>query len=322
VPISIEDGAEDFWSSGEASAPEAGEAGTGALPPTRLDTPSFLVHEQGDVPFDDCTIPPYVDTQVIARIQPFSGGGFEGMCYWRSKEAKWARRLPGSAIFKRERERDPDEAALSNARRAKRRVRWLCREIAADRLLTLTTREESNSPIALLARFERFVRLYRKSLGGEAFHYVAVPEPHPSNPGHWHVHVAVKGYVHVNRARAIWWAVCGGRGMGNIDVRWIRARSSGGRSEKIAHYISKYITKVFEEGLLIEGRHRYRASRVTLQERHKLVFEADLGMVGAYGEILDRLHLDVRDIRVWFFPDGSGFWFTSSGDFAASTPPF
>ena len=250
----------------------------------------------------------------------FSGGGFEGTCYWRSKDGRFSG--GGKGFTSRvPRVRDKSEVALDKARRARRRVRWLVREIGADHLLTLTTREASNEPGLLLKRFERFVELYRKAISGREFLYVAVPEPHPSNPAHWHVHVACRGRLQVNVARGIWWSLCGGRGSGNVDAKWIKCRNGADRSLRVARYLGKYISKSFDAESALDGTHRYRAARVTLQRRSVLVFEAG-SLNEALSLLLDRLRITRGDVDVVFFSDYSGFWFSCSGDIAAVDPPF
>lgn len=263
-------------------------------------------------------VPPWSERQHVVRIQRFTEGGYEGTCYWRSKEGY--KRNPLQLARTTPAVRSKAEVLEDKARRARTRVRWLAREMGTDHLLTLTTRESTNDPTALLKRFERFVELYRKAIGGKEFLYVAVPEPHPSNPDHWHVHAAVRGRIHVNLARGIWWSLCGGRGQGNIDAKWIKCGVGLDRSVKVARYISKYITKSFSE-LDVGGRHRYRAARVTLQRRSVLVLEAD-SCVEALSILLDRLRVARGDVQVFFFSDYSGFWFSCSGNLAESPPPF
>src|SRR6185503_7393464 len=80
---------------------------------------------------------------------------------------------------------DREKNVLRARHRAKRRVRHACKEIGADRLLTLTTREQSNTPESMLKRWQHWLRLVERATG-RPFHYVAVLEPHPSNPAHLH----------------------------------------------------------------------------------------------------------------------------------------
>lgn len=158
---------------------------------------------------------------------------------------------------------DDDDTRQDSTRRsverAKRMVRLLAIEMRADRLLTFTTRIPYDIDL-LRTIWDRFARLARTMDSG--FQYVAVPEPHPSNPSHWHIHAAYRGWINVNILRRMWHAailsVCrgadpsrrsralplkGADSPGNVDVRY-RGRSHGiDKTRRIASYIGKYITK-------------------------------------------------------------------------------
>jgi hypothetical protein len=265
----------------------------------------------------------YDPSQLVVRIQPFTQGGYEGVCYWRSRDENRNNpfMLTGRAGT---RKTDKAEKDRENARRAKRMVRCKAREMVVNNLVTMTTRETAaggySTSAHLMDRFAEFVRQYHRATGRSLL-YVAVPERHPSNPDHWHLHVAIAGRVDLRVGNAIWWKLCGGRGMGNIDVKKKRGRTDLVRSEKIARYISKYITKNLEEGNELVGRHRYRASRVSLLPRHKFLLNSR-DLVEGYNELLGRLNVFVSDVGVFFFPDGTGFYFHAHGDFAVSEPPF
>jgi hypothetical protein len=74
-------------------------------------------------------------------------------------------------------------------------------------------------------------------------------------------------------------------------------------AQKRSRYISKYITKVFEAGLPLSSRYRYRASKITLEERRKLVFEAERGPNQALTILVDRLNPFRSDIKAWVSSD-------------------
>lgn len=203
--------------------------------------------------------------------------------------------------------------------RAKKTIRHATKTIGATHLMTLTTREEENSPESLASKWKRFARAYRK-FTGETFPYVAVPERHPSNPKHWHLHVGVRGFVKVKVARGIWWACCGGRGMGNIDVKFIKVGTHPDgtpkgplvKAEKIARYISKYITKdlIFSHR---PDKKRYWRSEFDLPEARRYWLKArpgggDEGLNHALAEFMERFGLTQHGLSLFIFPDGSGFW--------------
>lgn len=267
-------------------------------------------------------LPPYSDSQLIARLQTFSKGGFEGVVYYRARDSYRPRGLGvvGPRFFSADVRLKKGE---DNAKRAKQTVRRKARELGVDRLATFTTREASNDPVELLGRIARFVKEYNRVMratGKGALAYVAVPEPHPSNPWHWHVHMALSGYLNIRVANAVWWRLCGGRGMGNIDIRKMRAPNEGVRTVRIARYISKYITKNFDAGLQLDGRRRFRASITELQPKRAFVL-ASTGLTGALNELLDLLRLARSDLVVYYFRDGSGFGFSCNGDIGEESPP-
>jgi len=258
--------------------------------------------------------------QFVVRVQPFGAGGYEGSAYFRDRDAY--RHNPLGITKPRDEKRDPEKIREKNAMRAKRRVRWLCREIGADTLVTFTTREIENDRADLMRRFARFVRRYREALGGVTWLYVAVAEPHPSNPGHWHIHVATRGGVRITTARDIWWDLCGGRGMGNIHAKRFNAPEGETGSVALARYVSKYVTKGFEEDEdRPEKERRFRAAIIPLADRHKLVLEADAPEL-ALKVLLRVLRLGRGDMAVFFYRDGSGFFFSCNGEMSDGPPPF
>lgn len=145
------------------------------------------------------------------------------------------------------------ESVERSQRRAKTGVRLLVTELAPSALVTFTTRQ-TISLDDLLWCWQYFTRAMR--LAGQDFEYVAVPEPHPSNPSHLHLHVAYRGRTPFGMMRRFWHmalealhgrrVTCILRGKeapGNIDVQAVKARDSTRRIRKIARYVSKYITK-------------------------------------------------------------------------------
>jgi hypothetical protein len=273
----------------------------------------------------------------LATVHGFNAGGFEATIRYinlqRMVEAKMRR--PG--IRKPVEERSELDM-LRAVKRAKKTVRHAVKTIGATHLMTLTTRQEENSPEDLASRWKKFVRAYRP-FSGDEFLYVAVPERHPTNPKHWHLHVAVRGWVKLKIARQIWWNCCGGRGQGNIDVKHIKVgvdRITGTvrgplvRAEKIARYISKYMSK----DLLFAHRpdkKRYWRSEFDLPEARRYWLKTrpgsgDESLSLALREFLDQFGLTGAALSMFAFPDGSGFWLSYNPDASAfqSThpPPF
>jgi hypothetical protein len=161
-----------------------------------------------------------------------------------------------SAQFNDRMRREDERKARSlenSARRAKTNVRHACKSINADTLLTLTYKE-NQSDLALTKRhLKEFARrMYRIHPS-----FVGVAGFERQKRGAWHVHLAtvslpialqrngmrIRSY---DLIRSIWRSVVGSLG-GNIDVSK-RKRNSQRSPARIASYLSKYITKAFEEG--------------------------------------------------------------------------
>jgi len=153
------------------------------------------------------------------------------------------------------------------ARRAKTRVRRLCKVMGVDALLTLTYRDNMQDLATAKAHLKAFVRRVRALIPG--FAYVAAFER--QKRGAWHIHMGihklpfslcwsgakVKSYSVI---RAVWRRVVGELG-GNIDEAR-KKRHSRKSPAQMAAYISKYILKAFEDG--DDYTNRYSASAATL----------------------------------------------------------
>ena len=146
-----------------------------------------------------------------------------------------------------------EESMERSQRRAKTGVRLLVTELAPTALVTFTTRE--TMPLDdLMKVWQKYCALARQA--GIDFEYVAVPERHPTNPGHFHLHVAYRGRTSFDTMRRFWHIALearhgrrvlvtlqGTESPGNIDVQRIKSRDTIIAIRKIARYISKYITK-------------------------------------------------------------------------------
>lgn len=157
-----------------------------------------------------------------------------------------------------EEERNSDERKQANleraARRAKTRVRCLCKAAGVDTLLTLTYAANMCDWDTLTRHLKEFNRRMKKLIPG--WFYVAAFER--QKRGAFHAHMAVhrlppelesRGGVKVksfNVVRAVWRSVTGEHG-GNIDVQ-SRKRNSQRAPSRIAAYISKYMTKAYADG--------------------------------------------------------------------------
>lgn len=147
--------------------------------------------------------------------------------------------------------------AEQSARRAKKRVRQLCKVMGVDTMLTLTYRANQQDLALCKKHLKEFNRRILRVLPD--FSFVAAFER--QERGAWHVHMAtrripesigdrnrqnavkVRSY---NVIRSIWRSITGDLG-GNIDVS--RRKCHAHRSPaQIASYIAGYITKEYAEG--------------------------------------------------------------------------
>ncbi len=273
-------------------------------------------------------------------VQPFAAGGFEAVITHREDELSVATlpwdigpfsEVPAMKRLRSAPDGERDENSLeSSRRRTKRMIRWQCKNIGADHLVTFTTRELSNTPGKLWSMWQRLVKAYRQATGDD-LPYVAVPEPHPSNPDHWHLHVATHGFFKLKIARALWWSICGGRGTGNVQVEYIKVRQGGWVAAKVASYISKYVTKALISSERFNKK-RYSVARSILEKRHHVKLEAKT-LGEAFSEACRRFGIRIPGFlqlkgSLFIFPGDDGVWFqvppsNQAGGFEVwDDPPF
>lgn len=158
------------------------------------------------------------------------------------------------------RERDPAEVEARleanrkrAARRAKTRVRRLCKALGLDCMMTMTYRALVTDLALCKRHMKEFVRRIKREIPG--FVYVAAFEE--QKRGAWHIHMAVrkvqpsfiKQGIRVKSydlVRAIWRRITGELG-GTVNIGKDKPwkRYSPGR---LAAYLSKYMLKAFEAG--------------------------------------------------------------------------
>lgn len=301
------------------------------------------VYSPGQIPRSDWSkLPGFADRSalspvydqrhhVMAKVVSFAAGGFELTASTVDLQAAADRYaaciVPGPR--KPFDERDPKDK-IRAVRRAGQKVRHAVRQMGAMVLMTLTTRQSENSPEELARMWKRLVRALDQRMG-ITFDYVAVPERHPSNPKHWHLHIAINKLLPVNTVRGLWWAICGGRGMGNVDLQWIKMPAHLGaeeRSRKVAKYLSKYMSK----DLMLDHRpdkKNYWRSVFEMPESNFHWLEArPEDKAGQLEEVMRRFGCVMAPgnhgpIGWFFFPDGSGFWYSHvPGRVPEPPPPF
>ena len=270
----------------------------------------------------------------VLKIQPFAKGGYESSIRSLDIEKIGQAFEFGGKRGTRER---PETVSIENlarsASRAKTKMRLLVKNMMADHLVTFTRRETEEigfwTPEQWAKAWDKFRRLLVRVIGD--FPYVAILEKHKK--GNYHLHVAWCGRVNVGIVRKMWLAALGGEaGSGNIDAKKIKVPAGGDRAARIARYISKYVSKHFEDEPRFNAK-RYWASRQTLEECRRYVLQADTlddalkeaqGILGI--DFFKRLFLKNGRITAedfFIFPDGMGFWWAHVPDLhETDTPPF
>lgn len=188
-------------------------------------------------------------------------------------------------------------------------------------MLTFSTRENDETGYRTRDELMRMVSDCLRDVAvyyGQKIPYVIVAERHPTNLKHWHVHVAVRGFIDVNVVRRIWWKRCGGDGMGAVYVK--RAPNTGWQQSpaKIARYLSKYITKEHVQDDLLFNKKRYWSPDYSLPPVRKYWLRAaNLGT--AKYEVERMLHINLDD--AYFFEDGTGLWYEYNVEEHGQDPP-
>lgn len=146
------------------------------------------------------------------------------------------------------------------AKRARANVRRLSKVMGANALMTLTYRANVTDLAVCKKHLKEFVRrLYRVI---PEFQGIAAFEQ--QERGAWHVHLAVRRVQKVISQRgvavksyklllSIWRSVVGDLG-GAVHLRNTHKRTKQASAAQIASYISKYISKAFEEGAAFVNR--------------------------------------------------------------------
>ncbi len=202
---------------------------------------------------------PFSD-EYIVRTRRFADGQQEVVSFAARirRHFQEIRLRPRAARGKREKaDGETDEQVTARAskslqtsiERSKRMVRLRCKAIGADRMLTLSTRENETRVEVWAKWWDEFRRRLNRI---HDFHYVAVLER--QQRGAWHIHVAVSGRQNWKLLRSIWLSVISKAGTdgaindstGNKKWRALVRRMGGkGRAmrHRIATYIAKYIGK-------------------------------------------------------------------------------
>jgi len=229
-------------------------------------------------------------------------------------------------------EENPEAKAQQNynraVRRAKQNIRWLCKAMDADRLFTLTYREDQNDREQARADFTRFLRLVRSGWRGEVgvpnWQYVAVLEK--QQRGAFHIHCAVKGFQRIKFLRKCWYKalacdpdVSGEHTPGSVNVtnpdksRWGHTGRQW-KVNKLAGYLTKYLTKTFDE--TATEKRRYWHCKDVIQPKKQRFWVTGNTMLEAIKSTVELLSFHVglgNTFTHWLSIQNDSYWIAGSG---------
>jgi hypothetical protein len=196
------------------------------------------------------------------------------------------------------------------AKRAAVEVRDIAKYFGLTHLWTLTYRGAVTSRAVVTRHWKRWQRLVREVL--PEFECLSVLEFHKGggvNDGGIHIHFAVNQFMPVEVFRAAWWRIVG-EGRGNVDIQ----RRGGPESPKaVGGYLSKYVSKDFDDLPRDFGQHRYFRSKGLTVIREKICF-----FRGQFREHREALRVMAileagRDVTSWLSEDEFQFVIRSYG---------
>ena len=203
---------------------------------------------------------------------------------------------------------DREASTQASVRRAKQRVRLLCKSMIVNSLWTLTYRVNVTDRELVLKHLDAFRRRTEKVIGD--WRYIAVLEK--QDRGAYHIHLATHALPktldrdgHKTKSwdvmRAIWRRITGALG-GNFDEskrqsRWSKVRKPIRGAGNIARYIAGYVAKDMAESPL--NRKRYsRSTGVDVPDAYRALWPAETPMA----ELIELAYagLGSNITSVWF----------------------
>ena len=247
-------------------------------------------------------------------------------------ETSFSVRGAGFKVRKKDDEDRSDFERQSNlnraVRRSKQNIRWLCKAMNADRLFTLTYRENQTDREQARADFTRFLRLVRSGWRGQVgvpdWQYVAVLEK--QERGAFHIHCAVKGWQRINYLRQCWYKalgcapdVSGENTPGNVDVtnpdkaRWGHTGRQW-KVNKLAGYLTKYLSKTFDEAATEKRRYWHCRDLVQpVKQRFWISGDKMADAIKSTIELLD-FHVGLGDsFNHWISTLNDSYWIAGTG---------
>src|SRR5450830_29508 len=254
---------------------------------------------------------PVLKTTWMVYDRQFFDGQRE-ICATRSVRIKQGGPLPLPGRARRGESEKRAQNDDDSAKRAKQAVRLRCKTIAADRMLTLTYRENMQDSERLKKDWDAFRRRMGKH---KQFHYVATVER--QERGAFHIHVAVRGRQVYQLIRSIWQRIVGqtldGKQAGQINVRDPHKFGFGKNgAHKLAGYISKYITKDQDSHDL--NKKRYWTSRgIAVPEKNYYQLPYGTTEFDAYSHVMQIAADHNNDGMTYFSNRGLGVCWVATG---------
>lgn len=187
------------------------------------------------------------------------------------------------------------ENKARSIRRARQQVRWVCKTMQADHMITLTYRENMTDVERLKRDWKSFVKLVVAR--HPEWKYLAVREY--QDRGALHLHIATHGYQDLKYLRKCWYKVLGAspnasgeNTPGQVDVTGLKKRWGGKEykpsADKIAAYLTKYLHKCFDEAEASSK--RYWSSKGIEKPEIKKIWLGSTNYVDAIGEVYRLVH--------------------------------
>lgn len=171
-------------------------------------------------------------------------------------EFGWSKYQPGKSVKDSTKEPDKEENKKRALSRARANVRRDCLEMGAAYILTLTYHANMLDRATTLYHRQQFDRRMR-SIYGERWRFLAVPERQKRGAWHWHIVTPFQ----VDQAIALreWRAVTGDPTITQVDAGF-KPNGKGNAYSKCAGYVAKYVGKDLD-GEKSAGQHRYHVTR-------------------------------------------------------------
>lgn len=218
---------------------------------------------------------------------------------------------------------DKDQNRARAVRRSKQNIRWLCKAMEADRLFTLTYRENQTDREQARADFGKFLRLVRSGWRGQVgvsdWKFVAVLEK--QERGAYHIHCAVKGWQKITFLRECWHRALGAKCLvmgelspGNVDVtdpdkkRWGHTGRQW-KVNKLAGYLTKYLSKTFDDSAVEKKRYWHNRSVTVPVKQRYWVSGSDI--IQAIKSTIGLLDLHIRlgnSFTHWLSTSNDCYW--------------